>query len=85
MKSLLYMRREILKWVGGSLAKSERKGGKQAIGVGDYFDPLLFKNKDEALIVGRCSPGRRVDCELVLKRALLAIPRVCRFIFSAFT
>lgn len=58
-------------------------GKKQSMGVGDVFS--LFKNKDAALIVGRAGPGRRVDCELVLKRALLAIPRVCRFIFSAFT
>lgn len=53
------------------------------MGNGDFFS--LFKNKDAALIVGRASPGGQVDCELVLKRALLAIPRVCRFIFSAFT
>lgn len=46
---------------------------------------VLFKNKAAALIVGRLGPGRPVGCELVLKRALLAIPRVCRFIFSAFT
>lgn len=70
----------------GNLEKSERNkmGRKQAMGVGDIFFSL-FKNKDAALIVGRAGPGRRVDCELVLKRALLAIPRVCRFIFSAFT
>lgn len=59
-------------------------GRKQIMKVGDIFFPL-FKYKDAALIVGQAGPGRRVDCELVLKRALLAIPRVCRFIFSAFT
>lgn len=58
--------------------------GKAGNGSWRHFPPL-FKNKDAALIVGRAGPGRRVDCELVLKRALLAIPRVCRFIFSAFT
>lgn len=46
---------------------------------------VLFKNKAVALIVGLAGPGGPVDCELVLKRALLAGPGVCRFIFSAFT
>lgn len=64
--------------------EKKKTGRKQAAGVGDIFPPL-FKNKDAVLIVGRAGPGKRVDCELVLKRALLAIPRVCRFIFSAFT
>lgn len=63
--------------------KKREDGGKLAMGNGDFFS--LFKNKDAALIVGWASPGGQVDCELVLKRALLAIPRVCRFIFSAFT
>lgn len=59
--------------------------GKAGNGSWRLSPPPLFKNKDAALIVGRAGPGGRVDCELVLKRALLAIPRVCRFIFSAFT
>lgn len=72
---------------GSPSQKSDRKekmGGNRRLELEIFFPPL-FKNKDEALIVRRSGPGRRVDCELVLKRALLAIPRVCRFIFSAFT
>lgn len=53
------------------------------MGVGDIFF-FLFKNKDVVLIVGRVGLGRRVDCEFVLKRVLLAIFRVCRFIFFVF-
>lgn len=66
--------------------KKREKMGKQA-GDGRWRLLLfpLFKNEDAALIVGRAGRGGRVDCELVLKRALLASPRVCRFILPAFT